>query len=950
MISFSQPAWLILLALLPLSALIALPRLFSGRRSAVDRAGLSARRLDLQALAALGVRWALFAALIFALAGMQAVQPTNRLAVVFLIDASDSVGPNGVEQAAQFVREALGAMRGDGQDQAAVVVFGADAQLERAMSAARDLPPIGAQVRSAATNIEGAIRLGLSLFPSDAAKRLVLLSDGMQTAGDAARAARLAAASNTRLDVVPLPSAQGPDAAVERLDAPPRAAAGQIVPLNIAVRSNRAMRAQLTVFSGSALIAQELVNLTDGISEFVFRASAPQAGFGTFRVQVAPEVDVRPQNNALSAAVIVDGPSRILLVSLPPDSSSGNVDETGALRRALDAIGIAYDEVSPRAMPSEIQSLAGYQAVVMANVPARELSPRAMQSLQSYVRDVGGGLVVIGGPRSYGVGGYYQTPLEETLPVEMQVKDPKRFPSISIVVVMDKSGSMSMMENGVMKMRLAAEAAARVAEMMNDDDELTVIGFDTEPVDIIGPFAGRDKKRYINRILSIAPGGGGIYVYESLKEAEKIIARSSKLTKFIILLADGNDAERQEGVRELVRRMRAEHDLTLSVVAFGDGSDIPFLKSIAEIGGGRYHFTDRAVNLPTIFTEEAALAQRSYIVEQSIFPRLGTNSPIMSGISAMPSLRGYIASTPKPAAQVVLWAGESDPLLAAWQYGLGRAIAFTSDATGRWARAWVSWDDFPRFWAQTIRWTILERPQSPIQVAVTSRDERTVVVAELPESYIDERLELSATLVDADGRTRALRMSQVSPGRYEAEADLEQGRAYFVRVAPAQAGGEANSSAAGVSEAIVSHVQPYSPEYMPREGGEADLRAWAALSNGEVLASPSQAFTLSVPAAVARTDLSPLLLMLAALLLPFDVGVRRITVNLRRQLGGRPMPVNQSLAAGHTGSLLQAKARAGKPSERSTQPSQPRPTAQSASTTASELLKRRRQRAKEQRG
>jgi uncharacterized membrane protein len=949
-ISFSQPAWLILLALLPLSALIALPRLFNRHGLAVDRAGLPARRLDLQALAALGVRWALFAALIFALAGMQAVQPTNRLAVVFLIDASDSVGPSGVEQAAQFVREALRAMRSDGQDQAAVVVFGADAQVERAMSAARDLPPIGTQVRSAGTNIEGAIRLGLSLFPSDAAKRLVLLSDGVQTAGDAARAARLAAASNTRLDVVPLPSVQGPDAAVERLDAPPRAAAGQIVPLNIAVRSNRAMRAQLTVFSGSALIAQELVNLTNGISEFVVRASAPQAGFGTFRVQVAPEVDVRPQNNALSAAVIVDGPSRILLVSLPPDSSSGNVDETGALRRALDAIGISYDEVSPRAMPSEIQSLAGYQSVVMANVPARELSPRAMQSLQSYVRDVGGGLVVIGGPRSYGAGGYYQTPLEETLPVEMQVKDPKRFPSISIVVVMDKSGSMSMMENGVTKMRLAAEAAARVAELVNDDDEVTVIGFDTEPVDIIGPFAGRDRKRYINRILSIAPGGGGIYVYESLKEAEKIITQSSKLTKFIILLADGNDAERQEGVRELVRRMRAEHDLTLSVVAFGDGSDIPFLKSIAEIGGGRYHFTDRAVNLPTIFTEEAALAQRSYIVEQSIFPRLGTNSPIVSGIAAMPSLRGYIASTPKPAAQVVLWAGESDPLLAAWQYGLGRAVAFTSDATGRWARAWIGWDDFPRFWAQTIRWTILERPQSPIQVAVTSRDERTVVVAELPEAYIDERLELSATLVDADGRTRTLRMSQVSPGRYEAEADLEQGRAYFVRVAPAQTGGEANSSAAGVLEAIVSHVQPYSPEYTPREGGEADLRAWAALSNGEVLASPSQAFTLSAPAAVARTDLSPLLLMLAALLLPFDVGVRRITVNLRRQLGGRPMPVNQSLAAGHIGSLLQAKARAGKPSERSTQPSQPRPTAQSASSTASELLKRRQQRAEEQRG
>jgi len=939
--SFSQPAWLVLLVLLPLSALIALPHLLPGYARIGGRTSGLARRLDYQALAALLVRWVLLAALILALAGLQFVQFTNRLAVVFLIDASDSVGPEGVEQAAQFVRAALRAMRGDGQDQAAVVVFGTDPQVERAMSTVRDLPPVGTQVRSAGTNIEAAIRLGISLFPPEVAKRLVLLSDGLQTIGDATEAARLASASNVRLDVVPLPSVRGPDAAVERVDAPQRAVAGQVIPLNIVVRANQAMRAQLTVFSGPAVVAQTAVNLSSGANEFLVRVSAPQAGFGAFRAQIAPEADVRPQNNALAAGVIVDGPSRVLLVSLSPDSSSGSVDEVGALKRAFDAVGISYDEASPRAMPSEIQSLAGYQAVILANVPARELSLRAMYALQSYVRDIGGGLVVIGGPMSYGVGGYYQTPLEEALPVAMQVKDPKRFPSISIVVVMDKSGSMSMMENGVMKMRLAAEAAARVAELVNDDDEVTVIGFDTKPADVIGPFAGRDRKRYINQILSIAPGGGGIYVYESLKEAEKVIARSNKSTKFIILLADGDDAERQQGARELVRRMRAEHDLTLTVVAFGDGSDIPFLKSLAEVGGGRYHFTDRAANLPTIFTEEAALAQRSYIVEQPFFPRLGMNSPIMSGIAAMPSLQGYIASTPKPAAQVVLQVTESDPLLAVWQYGLGRAAAFTSDATGRWAKAWVGWDDFPKFWAQTVRWTILERPQSPIQVTAQASDGRTVIAAELPEAYIDERLELSATLVDADGRTRQLRMSQVSPGRYEAEVDLEQGAAYFVRVTPAQSGGESSPAVAGLTEAVSGYVQPYSPEYAAREGGEANLQAWAMLGGGETLETPAQAFAMNVPATAARTDLFPLLLVLSALLLPFDVGVRRIAAGLHRQRVERPVLASRVSNETRSEQLFRTKPNASKPPERAPQP---RVSVESAPATASELLRRRRQR------
>ncbi|GIV85122.1 MAG: VWA domain-containing protein [Candidatus Roseilinea sp.] len=901
--------------------------------------------------------------LIFALAGLQAVQFTNKLAVVFAIDASDSVGPSGVEQAAQFVREALRSMRTDGSDEAAVIVFGADAQIERAMSGMRDLAPIGAQVRSAGTNVEGAIRLGMSLFPADAAKRIVLLSDGKQTIGDAEAAVRLARAADIRLDVVVLPSVQGPDAAIERIDAPQQASVGQIIPLQIVVRSNQVMRAQLTVFSGPDIVAQEVVNLTDGLNAFNVRASATRTGFSAFRVQIAPERDVRPQNNALVSSVIVGGPPRILLVSVPPASSSGGVDEVSALRAALSATGIEYDEVSPRAMPSEIQSLAGYQAVVLANVPARELSLRAMYSLQSYVRDIGGGLVVIGGPNSYGVGGYFKTPLEETLPVEMQVKDPKRFPSVSIVVVMDKSGSMSAIENGVTKMRLAAEAAARVAELVNEDDEVTVIGFDTELVDLIGPFPGRDRNKYINQILSIAPGGGGIYVYESLLEAQKVIAKSTKLSKFIILLADGNDAERQEGVPELVRKMRDEYNTTLSVVAFGDGSDIPFLKRIAAIGKGRYHFTDKAANLPTIFTEEAALAQRSYIVEQRFFPKLGMSNPILSGINEVPALQGYIASTAKPAAQVILRANESDPLLAVWQYGLGRAVAFTSDATGRWAKHWVQWENFPQFWAQTVRWTILDRGQSSIQVNVQQRDEQTVIVADVPEPQLATGLKLMATVIDSDGQARELTLMQTAPGRYEAETYLDQAGAYFVRVAPTDTAAT-SPPAAGLGETTVAYVRPYSPEYAQVEGGEENLRDWALLGSGEVLTSPAQAFALNAPIAASRTDLFPLLLALAALLLPFDVGVRRITVSLRRLFGSageRLAPAGNLESSGRMDQLLRAKTRV---TREPTPPIMPRrpvrtpsaspqataaeaqmPSPQQATATASELLRRRKQRA-----
>lgn len=965
MISFSQPVLLLLLLLIPISVVIALPRLVTRRRISAGST-TPPRKINKRALASLLVRCALITSVVLALAGMQAVQFTSKQAVVFLIDASDSVGPSGVEAATRFVREALGTMRADNRDQAGVIVFGSDAQVERAMSEVRDLAPVGTQVRSSGTNIEGAIRLGLSLLPTDAARRLVLLSDGKQTVGDADAAARLVQATNARLDAAALPSVQGPDAAIERIDAPQRASVGQVIPLQIVVRSNQPMRAQLTVFAGPDVVAQESVNLVTGQNEFSVRANATRAGFSAFRVQLAPENDVRPQNNALSSSVIVGGPPRVLLVAVPPSASSTGVDETASLKAALDATGIVYDEVSPRAMPSEIQSLAGYQSVILANVPARELSLRAMYSLQSYVRDIGGGLVAIGGPNSFGVGGYYKTPIEETLPVEMQVKDPKRFPSVSIVIVMDKSGSMSAQENGVLKMRLAAEAAARVAELANDDDEVTVIGFDTEPVDKIGPFPGRDRQRYLNQILSIAPGGGGIYVFESLKEAEEVVEQSTKLSKFIILLADGNDSERQEGVRELVRKMRDENNTTLTVVSIGDGSDVPFLKNIASLGKGRFHLTDKAANLPTIFTEETALAQRSYIVEQSFFPTLGAGGSIMSGITEVPALQGYIASTPKPAAQVVLRANESDPLLAAWQYGLGRAVAFTSDATGRWGKNWVQWPDFPKFWAQAVRWTILERGQSAIQASVQQRGDQTVIVADVPDARLEEDVRLAATVIDSEGQSREVTLQQTAPGRFEAETYLDQAGAYFVRIRPSiTTTGELTGAAASplqAAETTLAYVRPYSPEYAQNEGGEDALRDWAALGGGDLLTGPGEAFALNAPVAAARADLFPLLLALAALLLPFDVGVRRVTVSLRKLLGGtsaKLAPVEGLEGSGRMTQLMQAKTRvaqspsparapaasaSGTPTPAaSAAPATPVPAPQAAAT-ASELLKRRKQR------
>ncbi|MFN3705532.1 MAG: VWA domain-containing protein [Thermoflexales bacterium] len=923
----SQPLWLLLLLLVPLSVAIAWPRLRMAEQH-------QSRRLNRAALLSMALRTLLITCVTLALAGVGVQRPTSRLAVAFVVDASDSIGASGLERAAQFVRESLAFLRitnSDDDDRAAVVLFGAEAQIEQPLLATRELLPFSAQVRTDGTDIEGAIRLAVSLLPRDANRRLVLLSDGMQTRGDAVSLARLL---GVPIDVVPIAYPSGPDVLLERLDAPTRVSAGQAIPLMISARALQPMRGELIVQADGRIIERRPVNLVAGPNVFAARATATEPGFSTIRAQIVAEGDVRPQNNTLSAAVIVSGPPRVLLVASDSPAGQSRADEIGALRSALTAAGISWETAPPATMPTDLFALSSYQAIVLANVPARELSTRAMDALQRYVRDVGGGLVVIGGPSSYGVGGYYRTPLEETLPVEAQVKDPRRFPSVSIVLVMDKSGSMNLKEGNVTKMRLAAEAAARVAELANDEDEITVIAFDTEPVDVIGPFLGRDKQRYIGQILRIAPGGGGIYAYESLKEAERIITRSTRQSKFIILLADGDDTEQQEGVPELVRKMREVDEVTLTVVAIGNGADVPFLQRIAALGGGRFHLTNRAASLPTIFTEEAARAQRSYIVEREFLPRRGADSPMLRGIDLIPPLLGHVATTAKPAAQVILWANESDPLLAAWQYGLGRAVAFTSDATARWAKAWLGWEHFPRFWSQVLRWTILERNESALAATMQPRGEFALLTAEVAEA-IASNVTLTATLFSQQGESRDVPLVQTAPGRFEAMLTLEPATTWFARIRSSNG-----------DEALIPYTHPYSPEYGPASKlGELGLREIAQVSGGAVLESPAQVFR---PAALAvtRLELSPWLLLAAALLLPCDVAARRLAGLLEHWLGGLSrspterrtrMPATAPLptiaATPQVGTASTAPARPGTPS-----------------TSTAELLRRRQQRRNAQQG
>jgi len=902
--AFTQPLFLILLALLPYFAYLGRPTGRYGR----GRAWVA---LVLRCLIALLV--------VLSLAGIQSVHGADELAVVFLVDVSDSVPEPERERALGFVEEALAAMGPD--DRAALVLFGADALVERPMMGGGELGEVASVPRAHQTDLEGAVRLGMALFPAGAARRMVILSDGRPTIGEAERAVQLARAQGVQVDVVPLlpPLAGegrgGVEAWLSELAAPNRLHQGEEFSLSVTARATAAVDGVLTVLAGERVVAQERVRLNPGANTFAVPLTAGEPGFAPFRAYLTPAADVYPQNNALSAFALVEGPPRVLVVAADPA-------ESDPLQGALQAAGLAVETSTPGALASDPAGLAGYAAVVLVDTPAQSLSPRALAALQSYVRDLGGGLVAVGGPHAYGVGGWYDTPLEEILPVEMVVRDPERFPPMSIVVVIDKSGSMAAQEGGVQKIRLAGEAAARVAELITDFDEITVIAFDDRPADVIGPLPGSQREEAIDRVIRLQAGGGGIYVREGLQEALRVLADSDRAVRHILLLADGSDAEHQNGVPELVEQEIAARNVTLSTVAIGAGNDLRFLEEIAALGDGRYYFTDRAANLPVIFAQETQLAMRSYVVEEPFYPRQTAASPILTGIEAVPQLAGYVATTQKPAGRVILATHQDDPLLAAWQYGLGRAVAWTSDATGRWAQRWVAWEGFARFWAQAVRWTIVERAGVPVEVAVVLEGEVARVTVDAVDeggAFVDG-LDASVSVVGPEGEPVLVELAQTGPGRYEGTFVPHTEGAYLMRLTASPPPGGGAEGGAGALALTTGWVMGYSPEYAALEGDPAYLAGLAELGGGAVLDEPAGALVHDLKGAGVRRGLWPWLLALAALLLPIDVGVRRLALGRRdlerawawvvaRLPRGRPRPVAE--VPSPVGRLFEAKSRAG---------------------------------------
>lgn len=811
------------------------------------------------------IRFLLAGGLAVAISGPEARRPNHGLCTIFLVDRSDSVSEADRARTQQFVDGAL--QRLGPSDEGGVIAFGKDAIIDSAPGGRRGFGKVLSKVDASASDLAGAIRLASASFPEGKAKRIVLLSDGNETGGDVMEAAQVAATDGIAIDHVPLGlRPRDGEASVISLEAPAEMPINQPFDLRLNVDSSREQAAQIDLDRDGVTIKKLTATLVPGRNSILVGDKLTDPGFHRYRATVRAAHDVDIRNNVGMAFVAIKGQPRVLVLQEDPNHRE--------LSAALHRKSIVADVVGPVNIPAKPEDLQAYDAIILNDINAANFTESQMKMVRSAVSDSGIGFAMIGGENSFLPGGYYGSPIADVLPVDLNIRQRKTFPSTSICIIVDASGSMGMLEDGIEKIRLAAKAAEETVKLLSPMDRVGVAG-STDGIEFVAPMQKLDDKgAVIAQIRKLSTGGGGIYINPSVQKGKEVLEKENSKVRHFILLADGDDSDSQEGAIQIALQMRAEK-ITTTVVAIGDGKDVSFLRALAAAGGGRYYLAKRASQLPAIFTQDAAVMSRSAIEEGAFLPKLNPSEEILRGIAdaGTPPLLAYCISDARPIATVGMRSQKDDPILAKWQYGLGTSIAFTSDAQARWASHWVGWEGFDTFWAQAVREISRRATLNNYQVAVKNEGGNGRIDLKAFDKFGNPMTSSAATIKVAapDGTSRDVSLDEQAPGEYSGTFNATDIGTYIVTVAEPDGKGGARSTARGFSLA-------YPAEYRSYRANRPLLDRVSSTTKGKALADPAEALRPVPDAGESITELWMYFVLAGALLLPLDIGVRRIAL------------------------------------------------------------------------
>ena len=806
-----------------------------------------------------------------AAAGPELGKPLDRLAIIVVVDRSRSIDlvPNADTMIKRNLAFAEKGMRE--HDLIGTVVFGADAATQE-LPRTRDALPSAQQVDLGrdGTDIAAGIKRALADVPPDSAARLVLMSDGVSTRGDAMSAAAAAVASEIPIDFIPLEQRTIPDVRVVSFRVtPPRAAEGESISMRVVIASPQDADVELRIKQDGVVVNKMDTRVKGGEDVVRIPMKAPRSGLHRYDVEVTakdPKLDETAEDNTGSTFLRVRGPARALVLDGDPGS-------TAFIASALTEAKFNVEEGSTSSVPVDVGGMAGYDLIIMGDIPAKDLAPGQIKAMANYVRNLGGGLILTGGDRSFGPGGWGRTPIEEISPVSFDLKQERRRASLAEVIAIDISGSMGMSVGPHTKLELANEAAARSAKLLGRGDMVGVVHVDTRPNWAVPLGLVTDKAAIEQKIRSVGPGGGGILVDVALDEAYRALRGVNMNLKHVILFADGSDAENIDAKVQGWVSNAMSAGITTSCVSLGRGHHSGLLEDLSRRGGGRFYMVDDAARLPAVFAQETVLASRSSLAERPFRASVSIKSEVIANIDfgEAPYLMGYVVTIPKPRATVSLVGPDSDPVLAYWPVGVGRTGVFTSDLKDRWGEEWTEWDGAARMIAQLAR-----------HVARRGDDNRVRLEADATGG----QLHLRATVVDDDGRLHSFRRLKVSvsgPDGFERDVPLEAaGAGTYSATLPLTRPGAyiavAKDDATGAPVATTGAALHAGEELRPTGTDTTALKRIAELSGGKRRDTLAGIFKDRAALRFAYRDITLYVLIVAAGALLMAVAARRLSI------------------------------------------------------------------------
>jgi uncharacterized membrane protein len=798
----------------PLVFLLMVPYIWWVRRA--TEVDLSPKHLGLSTLLRAGIVCLLVLAL------MQPIlyKDSSYMSVVYLLDVSQSVAPGAIRNAIEWIQKTNDS---GAPDHFQVVAFGSNSMPVGKVEELRKVQVSSAEragsVNQSATDISAGLDRAIRSFAPNHLRRVVLISDGNDNAGDLSAVLPRLNRENVRVHTVPLEARVDRDVWIESVLAPSSVTADEQFPVEVHVYSQYETTSTIEIRKGDDILGSQRARLVPGLNRIAFETRV-QEETSTVVLQARAQTsdDAFGENDAFRQPVVVSGRPRVLYVESHAPSAQ-------YLQKALTIEGLLVEVAAPDQLPPVAGALDRYDAVILSDVDPKSLTTGQMQALETYVRELGGGFIMAGGENSYGKDGYSDTAVEKTLPVTFDTK--KRPPTIAMVAVIDVSGSMSQGQ-----LTIAKEAAKAPLRSLRNSDRFGVLSFNTG-YNWIAPLQPAGNRATINSQIETLYAGGGTNVYVGLNAAFAALKDAPDEVKTVVLLSDGitQTADHQGLTMSMIKA-----GINVSSISVGQRSNRELMADIAMWGKGRAYYIDSYERVPQIFIKETELALGRTLQEQPFLPIVKKSVEAFKGIdfSAAPRLLGYVVTKAKPTSEVLLtesWTGE--PLLARWQYGLGKAAAFTSDVKSRWAAEWLTWSGYPKFWAQLVRETMRRQNDEYFDFDVTRKGDSAVVSINAVEKDGRFRNELQpqVRVIGPDQKVSVIDVPQVGPGAYETRVPVAADGSYVFRAAGEGAAGPIRT---------IEHSYPAEYHFYPPDTQK--LRSISAATGGVFQPSASQVF------------------------------------------------------------------------------------------------------------